>query len=98
MVSIDKETIKKLTRLSRIQCNEEEQEKLVCDLKSILEYVEQLQEVDTGDLAPCDNVLGTASQMREDIVGEILPRERFLENVPQVRAGMVMVPPVIKSN
>lgn len=97
MANLDKETIKKLTQLCRIDCTEEEQESLLKDLKQILEYIEQLQQIDTENVPPCNHVLeGMANIMREDEVGAVLDREAFLANAPSHIGGMIRVPPVIK--
>lgn len=99
MAKLDKQTIKNLTQLSRIDCTEEEQEKLLLDLKNILNYIEQLQEVDTQHVPPCNHVLDDiANVMREDIVGDTMPREVFLANAPSQIGGMVRVPPVMKAS
>lgn len=97
MAKLDKETIKQLTRLCRIDCTEEEQESLLEDLKKILDYIEQLQQVDTKEVPPCNHVLeGMANVMREDVIGTVLDRESFLANAPAHIGGMIRVPPVIK--
>lgn len=97
MTNITKETIKSLTELSRIGCSEKEQENLLKDLQKILSYVEQLKEIDTEDIPPCNHVLeGMANVFREDITGETMPRAIFLENAPSQVGGMIRVPPVLK--
>lgn len=98
MSTLNKETIKKLTQLSRIACTEEEQDKLLSDLEKILAYFEQLKEVDTENVTPCNHVLADiVNVMRDDVVGPTLSRDKFLANVPaKPFAGMVRVPPVIK--
>lgn len=99
MVKLDKETIKQLTRLCRIDCTEEEQEALLKDLKKILDYFELLEQVDTEDVPPCNHVLENMTNvMREDIIGQVLDREVFLANAPSHIGGMIRVPPVIKQN
>lgn len=101
MPQLDKQTVKDLSLLCRIHCSETEQETLLHDLKNILDYVEGLQAVNTEGVDPCVTVLPTdlsASHdaMREDEIGDTLPREAFLSNVPVHLCGMVVVPPVIK--
>lgn len=97
MTNLNKETLKNLTLLSRIECSEEEQEALVNDLGKILRYVEQLQEVNTENVPPCNHVLaGMVNVMRDDICGNTLSRETFLANSPSHTGGMIRVPPVIK--
>ena len=99
MSKIDKEMIKKLTKLSRIDCTPEEQDALLCDLKEILVYFEELQEVDTNNIPPCNQVLeDMVNVMREDVVGKTMPRDVFLANAPSQVGGMIRVPPVLKNN
>jgi aspartyl-tRNA(Asn)/glutamyl-tRNA(Gln) amidotransferase subunit C len=99
MAQLDKETIHRLTRLCRIDCTEEEQEALLKDLKKIIDYIEQLQEIDTQHVLPCNHILeGMANVMREDEVGGLLNREVFLANAPSHIGGMIRVPPVIKQS
>lgn len=99
MSQLDKNTIKSLIQLSRIDCSEEEQEALLKDLKSILKYVELLDEVDTTHVPPCNHVMDNiVNVMREDAIGEILPRETFLANAPSHVGGMIRVPQVIKQS
>lgn len=99
MAKLNKQTIKTLVQLSRIECSEHEQEDLLKDLEKIIAYIEQLQEINTDNVAPCRHVLeGMANVMREDAVGETMPRELFLSNAPSQIGGMIRVPPVMKSN
>lgn len=98
MAQIDRKTIKNLTKLSRIRCTEEEEEALLSDLQKILSYFEQLEEIDTSEVAPCDQVIPEmANVFREDLVGEVLPREIFLENAPSQIGGLIRVPPLLKT-
>lgn len=99
MSDLNKETIKTLTRLCRINCTEEEQESLLTDLKKILDYIEQLQQIDTENVPICNHVLeDIGNVMREDVVEGVLDREEFLANAPSHIGGMIRVPPVLKSN
>jgi aspartyl-tRNA(Asn)/glutamyl-tRNA(Gln) amidotransferase subunit C len=95
---LDKKTIKTLVTLSRIDCTEAEQDDLLDNLQKILSYIDLLDEIDTTDVAPCNQVIaGTCNVMREDVVGETLPRDVFLENAPSQIGGMIRVPPVMKA-
>jgi aspartyl-tRNA(Asn)/glutamyl-tRNA(Gln) amidotransferase subunit C len=97
MVQFNKEIIKYLTRLCRIKCTEEEEEALLTDLGKILNYAEQLQEIDTQNVIPCNHVLEDMFNVsREDIIGETMTREMFLENAPSQVGGLIRVPPIIK--
>lgn len=97
MAQIDKHTIKNLSLLSRINCSEEEQESLLKDLRNILDYVVQLQSVDTEGVEACNHVLANMHNvMREDIVGETLSHTELMKNAPSHSGGLIKVPPVIK--
>ena len=97
MSKVDKETVKNLTKLSRIDCTDEEQDAILLDLQKILEYFEQLQEITTENVAACNQVLENVENvMREDVIGQTLSRETFLSNAPSQVGGMIKVPPVIK--
>lgn len=99
MARLTKETIKNLIKLSRIECTEAEQDALLSDLEKILGLFEQLEEIDTEAVSPCNQVIeGIANVMREDVVGSMMPREVFLSNAPSQIGGMIRVPPVIKSS
>lgn len=99
MANFDKETIQDLILLSHIECTEEQKKALLADLKKIIDYFEQLNEINTDHIPACDHVLADMyNVMREDEVGTSLPRELFLSNAPSHIGGMIKVPPVIKTN
>jgi len=91
------EDIEKLSKLCRIACSNEEKEKLRQNLSKILGYVDQLRQIDTTGIPPCNTVLSELSSvMREDEVGEPLSRDVFLSQAPAHVGGMIRVPPVIQ--
>ena len=97
MAEFGEKELNKLAKLCRIECTEEEKKALLGQLSHVLDYIEQLKEIDTAGVEPCHTVLKTLTNvMREDEVGETLPRETFLANAPSHTGGMIRVPPVIK--
>lgn len=90
---IQRETVQHVAKLARLELNEEEQVRFTDQLGHILEYVEQLREVDTegvGIHAPAlTNVL------RRDESRPSLPREELLRNAPSVENGMFKVPRIL---
>ncbi|MBI5272892.1 MAG: Asp-tRNA(Asn)/Glu-tRNA(Gln) amidotransferase subunit GatC [Chlamydiia bacterium] len=99
MPHFDRDTLRSLQQLCRIDCSAEEQDDILQSLSRILKYVEALNTVETCTAQPCDYVLNGMGkrELREDIVGEIMPREQFLSNAPDQIAGMIRVPPVLKN-
>ncbi len=99
MATIDEEMLEHLIDLSRISYPEEKKEKLLSDMRKIVDYVEQLQEVDTEGVKPCNQVIqGMNNVFREDEVGETLERKTFLDNSPKQVGGMISVPQVMSNS
>lgn len=84
--------IKKIAKLSRLAIEPEREEKFQKDMQNIIEMVERLPEMETGDLPP--KVEDTMT-LREDMVELSLPRDEVLKNAPQVAAGCVVVPKTV---
>lgn len=98
MSTLDKQTIAKLTKLSRINCSEQEQEAILNDLQKILQYMEQLQEINTENVPPCNHVLADMVNIeRKDEVGSTLERKLFLSNAASHSGGYIRVPPILKN-
>lgn len=97
MAQLDKKTVKHLAKLCRIACTEEQEEKLLHDMQKILGYVEQLNELETDGVAPCNFVTECMTQtpLRKDVVEPSMSRKEFLDNAPQQVGGMIKVPPVL---
>lgn len=97
-MSFNNETLEQLKRLCKIECSPEEDRDILASLTRVLEYVDQLDEVDTSTAQPCRSVLRTMlkNQMREDEVKNLLSRDQFLANAPDQIGGMIRVPPVLK--
>ena len=81
--------IKKIAKLSRLAIEPEREEKFQKDMQNIIEMVERLPEMETGDLSP--KVEDTMT-LREDVVEPSLPRDEVLKNAPQVAAGCTAYP------
>lgn len=84
--------IKKIAKLSRLAIEPEREEKFQKDMQNIIEMVERLPEMETGDLSP--KVEDTMT-LREDMVEPSLPWDEVLKNAPQVAAGCVVVPKTV---
>lgn len=96
-MELDDEMFESLSKLCRIYFEKAEKEDLQANLDKFLKYVETLNEVDTEGVLPCNHVLEAIfNVMREDLEGELLPREAFIANSPDHVGGMIKVPPVIK--
>ena len=96
MAKISREDVLKLARLSKIKLNDEEVDKFVDELNSIVKYVEQISSVDTSGLKPTDQVTGLKNVMRPDKTidyGETA--EELLKNAPASEKNYIKVKRVL---
>lgn len=93
---IDKETLRKIAHLARLEFEEDSEDHMIKDLTGILDWVDQLKEVDTKGVAPLTNMSHEVNMLREDEVGEPLEHERGLKNAPQRDENFFKVPKVIE--
>ncbi len=99
MSHIEDKTVAHLAKLSRIAVTEEETKSLQKDLSRILDFVEQLDELDLEGSTLCNQIIKDHKHlMRDDVVKDLLPRDAFLKNAPDHMGGMVKVPPIIKKD
>ena len=89
-MSLDKETVARIARLARLKVPDEELEPLAGELSGILAWIEQLNEVDTRDVAPLASVSDVTLPMRQDKVTDGGIAEKVLANAP---GGAVYIEP-----
>ena len=95
-MKIDKNTINKIARLSRIKLEDKESDDYIKDLNHILEWVEQLNEVNTDNVEPLTNISSSVLPKRDDISEDINSSEEILENAPEKIEGFFSVPKVVE--
>ena len=95
-MKIDKNTINKIARLSRIKLDSKESEDYIKDLNSILDWVEQLNEINTDNVEPLTNISSSVLLKRDDISEDINSSEEILENAPEKIEGFFSVPKVVE--
>ena len=82
-MAIDIETIKKVAHLARLELTAEEESQLSVDIEQILDWINQLDEVDTTGIEPVIHMHQNINSYREDIPNNDLTREEALVNAPQ---------------
>jgi aspartyl-tRNA(Asn)/glutamyl-tRNA(Gln) amidotransferase subunit C len=100
-MALDKATVARIAALARIRLSEAELEPLAGELSQILNWVEQLNEVDTAGVAPMASVAAMTLPMREDEVTDGDCREAILGNAPRTVSagtdrGFFVVPKVVE--
>ncbi|WP_027724836.1 Asp-tRNA(Asn)/Glu-tRNA(Gln) amidotransferase subunit GatC [Tuberibacillus calidus] len=97
MARITKAQVEHVAELARLSFSEEEIGAFTKDLADIIDFAEQLNELDTDGIEETTHVLEMSNVLREDIVRESISREEALKNAPDQRDGQVKVPKIIES-
>lgn len=95
-MSLTSEDVAKIAHLARLAVEPDRFEALGRELSSILDLVEQMDAVDTGDIEPMAHPLEMAQRLRPDQVSEGNRREHYLANAPAEENGLFLVPKVIE--
>ena len=95
-MSLDKETVKNIANLARIKVADEDLDHLAGELSGILNWVEQLNSVDTEGVEPLARVVDVTLPLREDKVSDGDCRDKVLANGPETVDGYYAVPKVVE--
>ncbi len=93
---INKETVESIAHLARLELEGKETEKMVTEMNKILEWMNQLDQVDTEGVAPLIHMSMETNVLREDEVNNTLNHERALVNAPKKDSDYFRVPKVIE--
>jgi aspartyl-tRNA(Asn)/glutamyl-tRNA(Gln) amidotransferase subunit C len=95
-MALDKDTVSKLAHLARLELAEAERADLAEELSKIMQFVEQLSEVDTAGVAPMTSVAHMTLPRRPDVVTTGNEPARILANAPESYDGFFLVPKVVE--
>jgi aspartyl-tRNA(Asn)/glutamyl-tRNA(Gln) amidotransferase subunit C len=87
--------VEKVANLARLNFEEAELDAFTSQLNDILNYIEQLNELDTKAVEPTFHALDITNVMREDAAGPSLPVEASLSNAPEHENDSFLVPKII---
>lgn len=93
-MSLTPEEVKHIALLSRLELDDGEVAQYTSELGKILEYVEQLQELDVENVEPLSHAIPMANVFRNDDVGESLDSETALANAPEKDEPYFLTPRV----
>ena len=92
---IDLEQVRKVAHLARLDLEPGEEEQFTTQLNSILEYVEQLNELDTDDVPPTTRAIEVSNINRPDTLEVFGDREELLSNAPDREDDFIKVPKIM---
>lgn len=94
---IDREQVRKVANLARLELTEAEEEQFTTQLGSILDYFEQLQELDVTDVPPTTRAIDVSNVTRADQRRLYPEREAILAAAPEQEDDFFRVPQIINS-
>lgn len=95
-MSIDIETARRVAKLARIRVDEAGLPALAGELSGILQFMEQLNEVDVTGIEPMTSVTPMRLKRRADVVTDGDIQAAILKNAPDAREGFFAVPKVVE--
>jgi aspartyl-tRNA(Asn)/glutamyl-tRNA(Gln) amidotransferase subunit C len=95
-MSIDKNQVKKVAKLSRISLDDKKLESLSKDLDSILKFVEELNKLDTKKIEPLTSIVDKTLEPRIDKINDGKIKDQILKNSPDKNEEFFIVPKVVE--
>ena len=95
-MSIDKDTVKHISKLARISLDENKVNSLSKDLSSIMKFIENLNKLNTEKTAPLTSIINVSLKSRKDEVKDGKIRDQILKNSPEKNDEFFVVPKVIE--
>ncbi len=95
-MSLDKKQVKEIAYLARLSIEDAELEQSTSELNNILSLMDDLNEIDAGDVEPMAHPLHMSQRLRHDEVTEENLAEEFQAIAPKTGKGHFLVPTVIE--
>jgi len=95
-MEVDEATVRRIARLARIEVTDEEASHLKGELSGILQWVEQLGEVDTENVEPMTRVVPIELKQRDDVVTDGEKAPDVVANAPISNDNFYVVPTVVE--
>ena len=96
-MSVTIDNVKKIAKLSKISLSDDEVKSFLTDLNKIIDWVDQLTDVDTDKVSPTFSSFGSeeGTKQRNDVIKDGGYRDAIISNAPNSEDGFFLVPKVI---
>ena len=95
-MAIDKAKVKEIAKLARMKVADNDESELAKELNQILDWIEQLDEVDTKDVLPVTSVTSEILSQRDDKVTNLEQKDKVLANSPSDNSDFYVVAKVVE--
>ncbi len=92
---IDREQVRKVAHLARLELTPQEEEQFTTQLGSILNYIEQLNQLDVSGVVPTTRAIDVSNVTRPDALQSYADREAILQCAPQQEREYFKVPKIL---
>jgi aspartyl-tRNA(Asn)/glutamyl-tRNA(Gln) amidotransferase subunit C len=93
---LDNDQVEKIAHLARLAISEQERSDYARELSGILEFVDQMNAIDTTNVSPMAHPLDMVQRLRPDRITASVEREHLQSVAPSVEQGLYLVPKVIE--
>ncbi len=93
---VDQGTVRRVARLARLKITDEEAKSLENEISVILDWVEQLKQVDTSAVEPMTRVVAQEMKKRVDVVNDGAIADDIVRNAPMTEDHYFVVPKVVE--
>ncbi|OBQ34839.1 MAG: glutamyl-tRNA amidotransferase [Anabaena sp. CRKS33] len=95
---IDSQLVRKVANLARLELTADEETQFTTQLGSILDYIEQLNQLDVSNVVPTTRAIDVSNVTREDILQPYPEREAILNSAPQQEGDFFRVPKILNAD
>ena len=94
-MALSEKDVQYVAKLARLEVTDQEVAKYTQQLANILEYVEQLNKLDTSNVEPLTHPLDMKNVFSEDVVVPSMTQADVLSNGPEIQSGHFKVPKIM---
>ena len=95
---IDSQLVRKVANLARLELTADEETQFTTQLGNILDYIEQLNQLDVTNVVPTTRAIDVSNITREDILQPYPEREAILNSAPQQEGDFFRVPKILNAD
>jgi aspartyl-tRNA(Asn)/glutamyl-tRNA(Gln) amidotransferase subunit C len=95
---IDSQLVRKVANLARLELTADEETQFTTQLGNILDYIEQLNQLDVTNVAPTTRAIDVSNVTREDILQPYPDREAILNSAPQQEGDFFRFPKILNAD
>jgi len=94
-MKLDEKMVDKIAKLSKLKFNDEEKSTIINDMNKMLEFVDQLKELNTDHVEPLIHMSDEVNVLREDEIVETISQQDALKNAPSKDSTYFKIPKVL---